>query len=443
MEGLNAGARFSERSSIRLRARHDHSVSGVQNEWNFNGNAILPPDHDQRARQDNLLASLELAINRPSGWQHTLTGYEHILHRSNIDTIDDQFNGALDPDFPFDFSSTINRAGFQYQGIYDERSWARTMVGYQIENENGFVGATGSQTHGQRLDNEVFAQQQVVLKRLTAIVGGRFVHNSTYGSTGLPEVRLSFLASRGGSVLSETRLFFSYGKGFKEPRLEETFAGPPNSVPNPGLKPERSRSFEAGIQQQLLANKAEFRASYFNNLFRDQIAYPFDPTTFIGQYQNINESLAHGAEAQLQSRIRSYLSLNAAYTYTSTQILQAPACNPTLFCDVTTFGEGKPLLHRPRHSASILLTYVTRNWGGSIGTSYVGRRPDTDFYGLGFDHAPGYVRADLGGWYAVHSRITLYANVENALDRRYNEVVGYPALPVDFRAGMRFRIGGE
>jgi vitamin B12 transporter len=36
-----------------------------------------------------------------------------------------------------------------------------------------------------------------------------------------------------------------------------------------------------------------------------------------------------------------------------------------------------------------------------------------------------------------------YANVENALDRRYNEVLGYPALPLNFRAGFRFRIGGE
>jgi len=72
----------------------------------------------------------------------------------------------------------------------------------------------------------------------------------------------------------------------------------------------------------------------------------------------------------------------------------------------------------------------------------VGRRPDSDFEGFGIDHAPGYARVDLGGWYEVRPRITLYANVENALDRRYNEVVGYPALPVNFRAGVRFRVGG-
>ena len=68
--------------------------------------------------------------------------------------------------------------------------------------------------------------------------------------------------------------------------------------------------------------------------------------------------------------------------------------------------------------------------------------PD-DFFGFGINHVAGYVRADLGGWYAINSRVTAYANVENALDRRYNEVVGYPALPLNFRAGFRFRLGGE
>ena len=66
-----------------------------------------------------------------------------------------------------------------------------------------------------------------------------------------------------------------------------------------------------------------------------------------------------------------------------------------------------------------------------------------DYHQNGIDHAAGYVRVDLGGWYEVHPRITTYVNVENALDRRYNEVVGYPALPINFRAGVRFRVGGE
>ena len=134
--------------------------------------------------------------------------------------------------------------------------------------------------------------------------------------------------------------------------------------------------------------------------------------------------------------------LNTAYTYTSTQILEAPLCTPANFCD-PVFASGNPLLRRPKHSATTLLSYLGRRWGGNLAGSFVGRRPDSDFDGLNINHAAGYVRVDLGGWYAINSRVTAYANVENALDRRYNEVVGYPALPINFRAGFRFRIGGE
>lgn len=442
LEGMNAGAKLNDWASLRLRVRHDNSVSGVQNEWNFNGNPVYAPDLDQRTQQNNLLASMELAIIGPSGWQHRLTGFEHVLHRNNIDSVDDQLSPG--DAFAFHAISTINRAGFEYQGTYTERSWAQTTVGYRFEDENGFVGdVVFGITHGQRLNSDAFVQQQLTLGRLTAIAGGRFVHDSAFGNTGVPEVSASYLAVRGGEALSGTRLTFSYGKGFKEPRLEETFAGPPSSNPNPGLKPERSRSYQAGIQQNLFSHRMVFTADYFNNLFHDQIAYPFNPSTFIGQYVNINESLAHGAELQLQTRIRSHLSATAAYTYTSTQILQAPACTPAQFCDTTTFGAGKALFRRPRHSASLLLNYLGTKWGGNLGGSFVGRRADSDFYGLGYDHAPGYVRVDFGGWYAIHPRITAYVNVENALDKQYNEVVGYPALGINFRAGLRFRVGGE
>ena len=96
---------------------------------------------------------------------------------------------------------------------------------------------------------------------------------------------------------------------------------------------------------------------------------------------------------------------------------------------------------------SIQRTHYCRIWervrGGNLGGSFVGRRAHSDFLGLGIEHAAGYVLADVGGWYAVNHRVTAYANVENALDRRYNEVVGYPGLPVNFRAGVRFRVGGE
>jgi outer membrane receptor protein involved in Fe transport len=78
-----------------------------------------------------------------------------------------------------------------------------------------------------------------------------------------------------------------------------------------------------------------------------------------------------------------------------------------------------------------------------MAASFVGRRADSDFLGFGINHAPGYVLVNAGGWYAINRRITAYVNVENLLNRFYEEVTGYPALGINFRAGMRFRVGGE
>ncbi|MGH9513433.1 MAG: TonB-dependent receptor [Terriglobales bacterium] len=445
LEGGNVGVKINDAASLRLRLRHTNRRVGVSDEWNFNGSQIIPPDQHEYERLNDLLGSLELTVTSPSGWQHHFTGFEYSYRRNNADP--EPTAGRISPtfgdiNFIFDDIAHINRAGFEYQGDYSERSWTHTTVGYRFEDENGAVGSKTEPSSGQRLNDDVYAQQIFSLKRLSIVAGARFVHNSAFGNTGVPRVAVTFLASRGGAVFSGTRLRFSYATGFKEPRLEETFAGPPFSIPNINLQPERNRSFEAGILQNLLANRYTLSATYFNNLFRHLIDGATDPTTFITQYVNIDEAFAHGAEIELQGRIWSRLSLNTGYTYTSTQILQAPLCTPANFCD-PLLAAGQPLLRRPKHSATTLLSYSSPRWGGNVGGSFVGRRPDSDFFGFGINHSPGYVRVDFGGWYAVNSRVTAYLNVENATDKFYEEVTGYPALGINFRAGMRFRIGGK
>ena len=455
LQGASLGAALNDQISVRTRFRHYNSHTGAPGEWNFNGYdplvpgngptlplEPLPPNPTEWSQYNNLLGSVELAVAKPSGWQHHFTVFDYLYRYSEL-------NANADPqrvDFfgdPIDFQShevdRLNRVGFEYQGDYAERTWAHTTFGFRLENENGYVGDVGfGQTHGQRLNDDFYAEQQLTLGRLSAIAGGRFVHDSAFGNTGVPRVALTLQALRGNEMFSGTRLRFSYATGFKEPRLEETFAGPPFSFTNVGLKPERVRAFEAGIQQNFLNGKFVLSATYFNNLFHDQINYQeVDLVNFIGQYFNLRKAFAHGAEIELQAKLHSRLLLNSAYTYTSSQVLDSPgAFDPLL-------ATGTPLLRRPKHSATFLLSYLGSRWGTNMGSSFVGRRTDSDFFGFGIDHAPGYVRADLGGWYAVHPRVTAYLNIENALDRRYNEVVGYPALPINFRAGFRFRIGGE
>jgi outer membrane receptor protein involved in Fe transport len=90
-----------------------------------------------------------------------------------------------------------------------------------------------------------------------------------------------------------------------------------------------------------------------------------------------------------------------------------------------------------------LTSYAGSRWGADLTGGFVGRRADSDFFGFNVDHAPGYVLVNTGGWYAITSRVTAYVNVENLLNRFYEEVTGYPALGINFRAGMRFRVGGD
>ena len=459
LEGASLGARLSDSVSLRANFRHANSHTGVPGEWNFNGyvplvpangssEPLVPlqPNPDAWSQLNNLLGGIQLLVAAPHGWQHRFSGFDYVYRYNESNPGDPaRVNTAGDPiDYASHEVDHINRAGFEYQGDYSERSWSHTTFGYRIENENGFVGDLdyGPQSHGQRLNQDAYVQQDVTLGRLGIIAGGRFIHDSAFGNTGVPRVALTLQALRGKRTFSGTRLRFSYATGFKEPRLEETFNGIPASpynLPNSSLKPERVRAFEAGFQQNFLNNQYELTGTYFNNLFRDQINYVTEniPPNYPGQYVNVNQAFAQGAEVALRAKLRSRLLLNTAYTYTSSQYLD----NPSPYDPI--YDPGQPLLRRPKHSATALLSYSGSRWGANLGGSFVGRRADSDFYGFGINHAAGYVRVDLGGFYAVRPRITVFANVENALDHPYNEVVGYPALPINFRAGMRFRIGGD
>lgn len=465
MEGTNVGAALTDHASLRVRLRHSNSHTGVAGEWNFNGyDPLVPvngfsqpyeplqPNPYDWSQLNDVLGSAELSVAAPNGWQHRFTGFDYVYRYYELNPGDparvnyqDCSFGVGTPfpcgiDYPSNEVDHINRAGFEYQGDYSERAWAHTTFGYRVENENGFVGnvAYPPQTHGQRLNNDAYLQQQLNWKSVTVIAGGRFIHNSDFGNTGVPRVALSWQAWNGNEIFSGTRFRFSYAHGFKEPRLEETFAGPPYTQPNLALKPEHLRAFEAGFQQGFFQGKYELTATYFNNLFHDQINYvTVNPVTFVGEYVNVNRAIAHGAELALRAKFSSRLLLNTSYTYISSQYLD----NPAPFDPV--YEPGRPLLRRPKHSATTMLSYLGSRWGANLSGSFVGPRPDSDFFRFGITHAAGYVRADVGGWYAINSHLTTYANIENALDRLYNEVVGYPALPINVRAGVRFRLGGE
>ena len=85
LQGGNVGVKLTDWAALRLRARHSNSATGVQSYWNFNGDPILPPDFDQRARQNNLLASAELTHRRAIALAAS-------LHRLRVRTASHQYS---------------------------------------------------------------------------------------------------------------------------------------------------------------------------------------------------------------------------------------------------------------------------------------------------------------------------------------------------------------
>src|SRR5262249_25238777 len=253
------GIALSPVVALRLRARHSVSHTGVQGEWNFNGDPLMSPDLDQRANSNIFLSSAELSLRGPSKWQHRITGFEYRLRRTNGDNVLDpnRVSPFGNVDTPFQAINYINRAGFDYQGDYSERSWAQTTIGYEFEDENGTVGELpDSLSHGLRRNFALYGQQIFIFSRVSLVGGARFVLNESFGNRIVPRIALGFTALRGDQFFTGTRLRFAYATGIKEPSFAESFGngGGFPTAPNPALKPEQTRAFEAGVEQKLRQN---------------------------------------------------------------------------------------------------------------------------------------------------------------------------------------------
>ena len=93
-------------------------------------------------------------------------------------------------------------------------------------------------------------QQQALWGRFSLTNGVRVEDNETFGTKLLPRSSLAYFLRRGGSALGATKLKFNFGLGIKEPTLIDLFNPSPFSPGNPNLLPERTRSFDAGVEQR-------------------------------------------------------------------------------------------------------------------------------------------------------------------------------------------------
>ncbi len=490
----NLGIWFSKATQLRLTARKDSSGMGVAGPT-----AILFPDPDERAKRKRIAFGARFDDQTTNSFHQSVAfAYSEGRNLSFDPAAQDLTQPSMPPDpgvafndFVSYFNNHQRRRGLRYQSnlLLSNRNFVSMGVDYEQERavfDSGFEGQ--NRVDSNRTNIGAFLQDQFSYgPRLFVTIGVRIEHNNTklpagftkvlsdlgsasysgtvgFGTEVMPKIslvyvlRLSGLQSRRGP----TRLKANYGHGIKAPTFIEAFSPSVFFLGNPALKPERSRNFDVGIEQFFLKDRIRLEAIYFDNRFRDQIAFIGDPATFGGpvklpdgrltNFINNDRARARGFELLLLWHPNRLLQFGGTYTLLDTECLSASDV-----IDFNTFPPqlmpnreiGLPLLRRPRNSGSFFASLVGEKFDVNLYGLFIGKRRDGDPVTFSrFDaqgqpiYNEGYAKLDMTGSYRLRSWWSMFARVENLLNRDYQEVLGYPAYRLNFSAGMSFRIGG-
>jgi len=448
----NFGWRFAETNSLRLALRSATSDAGVPGQTVFQ-----PPNLDQHNALRNFSANLAWDFHTSPHWRHRLAATETYIRQLFDNPASDfcSFDPPFLCDFPFTVRNQYNRAGFAHQSSYLAPRGGVTL-GYQYEAENGWL----SGLHARRNNHAGYVEARfMAAPRLSLIAGARAEANASFGTRVVPRAGAIYALRLGDDAWGATRLRFSYGLGIKEPTMNQSFAQDPCFPGNPDLRPERSRSFNAGAEQILLQDRVRISADFFHNQFRDiasfTFCFPGGPCPIspppgcpfgFGTFFNTDKARAYGTSFALEAKPARWLRVAGNYTWLASRVLESPnAFDPTLV-------PGNRLFKRPEHSGSLNLGGSFRRVHANLFAAYVGRRTDSDFLSVRFGSTcigpcltsnPGYARFDVAASYELRRGVTAFGRVENLFDKRYQDSLGYLALRRHYRLGMRFTLGGE
>jgi len=446
--GSNLGLAVGKTTHLRWILRGDLSKAGTPGQTAFG-----PAINDAYFHRGDGYTGFSIDNQTTHAWNQRLTyTFDRSRQVSRDFGLDPAANATFDGetcqfcifDFQSDFLNDNRRHQVDYQSNINIGSgtsrWGKHdfTLAFSWDREIGANGdrVTGPSVHKSLQDFGGTFQHQVVIGRLAWTNGFRVEDHSAFGKTVIPRSSLAYLLRSSGGGLGATKLKANFGLGFKEPSLVQLYSQNQFFQGNSGLRPERSRSFDFGVEQRLFSDRTKVEVNWFDNRFRDMVQLeqtnPNNPSE--ETYENLDGSKADGAEVLIEIVPRNGLRFTAAYTYLNDFITKSTTP------DSPIFGVGKGLLRRPRHSASLGTAWTWRKLTASSTLTYVGRRVDSDFLGFTppFTSNPSYTRWDLAWAYHFTKRLVYMGTITNALDRSYMEALGFPALPIEFRTGGRF-----
>ena len=352
-------------------------------------------------------------------------------------------------DFVSSSYTPFRRHSVNYRADINWKSDQVLSTGYEYERERNPAFASWI------IENHAyFAQQQFRLNgRWFLTAGARIDDNTRFGTEVSPKASIGgFLLPYALGPISSVRTYFNFGRGIKNPVFDELF-GTAFVDGNSNLHPERARTIDAGVEATFLNQGWLARVTFFDNSYRDQVAFFSTGPGLDGRadYINIDGSKARGVELETGlQRPWAGVTATASYAFVDTEVTTSVSTSEQ-------FQPGQPLLRRPAHSLMVQGRFQRGPVSLGLTTRRIGERHDSAFMPLrtapepGFPTGraanitvnPAYTWMGLSAEYRLPRGVSLYVRVDNLTDSQYESALGYPGLPRSAVAGLRVDFSAE
>ena len=414
---------------IKFVGRFSRGWSEFDSDTNFDG---LVNDADRVNQRTNLHGKVSATLSLLDGAWKTAASAEGFLSDNNSFS-----NGAEGTSTNGYRRKATLFTSYEFETPDLWKSAHKILVGGELERQD--FHQRGAITFGidpnqdrTRHQGAIFGEYKLAVDDTAFMnVALRYDRNSAFKSVFTWRVDGAYLLRKTGS-----RLHASIGRGVKNPSFVEQFGfGTGGFFPfvgNPNLRPETSISWDVGVEQKFLRDKASIDVTFFQAWLSDEIngfvRHPTLANTFTAT--NINGvSRRHGIEVSATIRPLKGLILRGQYTYLIAQQ-----------------GSGSTQeIRRPRHSGALSVIYrfarnrATIRWT----TRFNGGMSDTNFGNSARVKIGGYVLMNVAAAYKVTKWLEVYGRIENAFNRRYEEVYGFQGTRIGAFAGVRLRYGSR
>jgi vitamin B12 transporter len=257
--------------------------------------------------------------------------------------------------------------------------------------------------------------------------GGRLNQHSMYGTNTTFTLNPSF-------VYRNWKFFANLASAFKTPTLYQLY-DPVSGYAD--LKPERSLSFEGGLQYSAMNNAWQTRAVVFSRKLRDGIDYSFVDFA----YFNNNEASDLGLELESMFR-KGKWNISFNYTYVTGEVntvkyrYDAPSFSYIPNGDTTYNYQFR----RPKHSLNLFAGYqFTPKFFASIHTRFAGKRFEPRFMASPVE-VDAYTVFDVYGEYRFSKNLRAFLDLKNIFDKNYIDISGFTTRPINFMVGVAVRL---